>query len=235
MAEHAHKYAVSDKHAAFAEKIVRQIMSRYGVSPTYYKDYLGAAYTGLLEAAERFDSSSTIPFEKYAFLRVRGAVIDHIRESFGESAKANKAIRILQASDCLSEDFNQIRAQLNTDQIDEALAEVLDYAAKGALIFRLNYLECEEDTINDLSTSHSAEEQMIEYEINETLAAAIKCLPPREQQIVLMYYYQDLSFKEIADILLVTRSWVSRMHSRAIRVLRDKMDEIMSQQEQLAV
>jgi RNA polymerase sigma factor for flagellar operon FliA len=231
MADTAEHYAVTEQHGEFAERIVKQVMARYGVSPTFYREYVGAAYTGLLEAAERFDPDENIPFEKYAYLRVRGSVIDHIRQNICESHRSFRAAKLLQASDCLTDDFQQIRSQLNSENIDEALAEVLDYAAKGALIFRLNYFDCEEELSSEITPAQCAEHQALEKELNAILTSAVELMPPREKNIIHMYYYQDYSFQEIAKKLAVGRSWVSRMHSKAIGLLREKMDELMSLQE----
>ena len=189
-------------------------------------DYLGAAYTGLIEAIDRYDPDSEVPFEKYAYFRVRGAIIDYIRKSSSLTPREYNAARLLRASDCLSEDFQYIKARIGKADMDQSLAEVLDYAARGGLVFRLNYIDHEEEILDEKYVTQSPEELTIERQVQKIILQSVAELPPREQEIIYSYYFEGKTFQEIGDgPLKASRSWVCRMHSRAIRVLRKKVTD----------
>ena len=201
------KEEIDSGYLEYAKQITKQVMARFRVAPHFFDDYLSAAYSGLVEAASRYDTDSDVPFEKYAYFRVRGAVIDHIRQSAGHSSREYRAAQLLQASDCLTEDFQQIRPRLDARSIDEALAEVLDFAAKGALLFRMNYFECEEEIVENQDEQRSPEDEALFRESSALLKQAVSELPPREQIIINAFYFEGKSFQQIADEdLHVTRS-----------------------------
>lgn len=149
---------LAEEHFPFVDRVVRQVMSRYKIVPNNYRDFLGAAYLGLLEAAERYDTSSHVPFKKYAYLRVRGAVIDHIRNTSGQTPTEYRAAKMLKASECFAQDMARIRPILDGAESDVALAKVLEYAANGALLFRMDYQDHEEEVLEFHSPPEAPDE-----------------------------------------------------------------------------
>ena len=222
---------LAEKYSLFIERVVRQVMSRFSIPPTLSSEYLGAAYSGLIEAAERFDESTGVPFEKYAYLRVRGSIIDYIRESCSESSRSAKAAKLIRASDCIAEDFQSIKPRINSDEVDQALAEALDYVAKGALIFRLNYHDYEEEIQQETDITIDQEEQFHSKKIQEALYRSIEDLPAREKQVLISYYFKDRSFQQIGNEIGVSRSWVCRVHAKSLNVLKKLLEERLAQGE----
>jgi len=199
------------------------LMVKFNAAPHFYDDYLSAAYSGLVEAASRYDTETGVPFEKYAYLRVRGAIIDQIRQDSGQSKREYRALQLMQAAHVLSDDFWHSRGCPAADS-HEGLAEVLEFAAQGALIFRLNYLDCEEEITNKQDEIPCSEKQLLEREVSQHLCKLIDQLPDTERTLIYAFYFEGLSLQEIARTRLnITRSWASRLHTRALQLLKEQV------------
>ncbi|MGA1191272.1 MAG: sigma-70 family RNA polymerase sigma factor [Bdellovibrionota bacterium] len=220
----------AENYLHFAQIVAKQQMMKFHAAPHYYDDYLSAAYSGLVEAASRYDGNTGVPFEKYAYFRVRGAIIDHIRQDSGQSKREYRALQVIQSVNLLSDEFWKINNYQPIDE-DEELAEVLEFAAQGALIFRLNYLEHEDEITQRQEEIPCSEKQLMQQQQADTLRKAINQLPESERTLLQAFYFEGLSLNEIAKKRLeITRSWASRLHARALLLLKEVLSE--SQREQ---
>lgn len=216
-----------DEHLQFARSVAKQVMSRFKASPHYYDEYVSAAYYGLIEAASRYDRKSDVPFERYAYLRVRGAVIDHLRKDSGQGRYEYKATQLMQAGELLLEDFYKTRNSSSVREPSKDLADVLEFAARGGLVFRLNYLECEEELVEAGQVGADPDEALHRKNKAEMLRELVASLPEKERIVIECLYLEGLSLQEIAeDRLQVTRSWVSRVHTRALKHLKQKVSGV---------
>jgi len=212
------------EHLPLARRIVGQIYVSLG--PTVSRDDLYSAATlGLVEAAHRYDETGGAKFETFAYLRIKGAVMDCLRASdwLGKSARdrLNRLRRCMYAFQ---------GRQGRKPSVDE-LAREAGMSEEGVLRY-LSYAKW--DSVASLDESQGAGEngaslaalipakvptplENLEHAENvERLVEAIHALPEREKQIIVMYYYEELYMAEIARVLNISESRVSQLHTRAV-------------------
>jgi len=189
-------------------------------------DLIGAGALGLVEAAHRYDPSRGVKFTTFAYPRIRGAIIDHLRQHdpLGKSAR----VQLSSLRQCLSD----LHGRTGRKPTIEELAREAGMAEQSVL----QYLSYEKwDSVGSLAdgegpdgTERSALAALIPAETAtpleelewqerlERLRAAIERLPEREKSIIVMYYYEELYVAEMAEILQVSQSRVSQLHARAL-------------------
>jgi RNA polymerase sigma factor FliA len=221
--------------------LVRFVVSRLCI-PTVtvldQEDLVSFGVIGLINAIDRFDPSRGIRFEAFATARIRGAVIDQLRAINWLPRSAVKRIR--QVEDALA-DLEQRLGRSPTEK--EAAAEMDVSLARyrhmlqevGTTVFSLDAplssLAAEDDTISaaelleDAQTPGPAER--LEYdELLAALNRAANQLPPRERQLLSLYYQKEMTMKEISNILHVSESRVCQLHMQAIARLRTAMNTL---------
>jgi len=213
----------------FAEAVVKKIMKSMSLPAELISELLAAADFGLVEAAHNFDFNRGSDFRSYAYLRIRGSVIDAVRKISSISRNSYMYGKALEAVQLLRE--NQI-AEIQESATkpmngDEMLAKVFDIAADGALAFRLSYEDIETEVAEEANKELNPEEHLCRDRFRSQLRSIIATLPEAERTIIEGYYFHDKQFVDIANEEAgLSKSWVSRLHGRAIRMLRDKMLEL---------
>ena len=193
-------------------------------------EYIAAGYLGLVEAAERFDGRDGRPFKPFAFLRIRGAIIDSIRITSHVSSKAYRMSKALQSAQELKEEMKIAHANsFNTNVKAKAvenqakLARILEYAAQGILVFRLSLTEVAGEVSAIADERANPEEMAVANSNLQNMLDLVETLPQKERTIIKEHYYHGKSFIEIADEQQgMSKSWVSRLHSRALQRLKEK-------------
>ena len=183
---------------------------------------------GLIDAAHRFDESRGIKFETFAERRVRGAMIDALRRDAWPRG-IRRVRRELEAA------REELRHQLGCEPSLSDLAKHLgaDETRLGRTIVRINTIESTSplatgDSVDEANlppvmvpSEPTAPDQECElHEVRDRVRSAISALPPRERKVVGMYYYGDVTMKEIGCEIGVNESRVSQLHARAIQRLR---------------
>jgi RNA polymerase sigma factor for flagellar operon FliA len=186
---------------------------------------------GLIDAAHRFDDSRGIKFETFAERRIRGAMIDALRKDAWPRG-VRRVRRELEAA------REKLRATLGHEpSLADLAAEVgSDEARLGKTIVRLNTIESTSpfSTVESVDEAHlpavmvpaEPERPDVQFERNEVrdrVRNAIATLPPREQRVISMYYYSEITMKDIGTALGVNESRVSQLHARALKRLRDAL------------
>jgi RNA polymerase sigma factor FliA len=186
---------------------------------------------GLIDAAERFDASRGIKFETFAERRIRGAMIDALRKDAWPRG-VRRVRRELEAA------REKLRVTLGHEPSLADLAREIgaDEKRLGKTIVRINTIE----STSPLSCGDSVDEAQLpavlvpaeperpdlayeKSEVRERVRGAIESLPPREQRVIALYYYGEVTMKEIGSELGVNESRVSQLHARALRRLRDAL------------
>lgn len=204
------------------------------------EDLVSYGLLGLIGALERFDPSRNIKFETYAIARIRGSIIDELRaldwvprsvRSWGRKVEAavtaleNRLGRaptdeeIACELGITPEEFECILSDLSSTSV-VALEELWDSA--GSTNEKPNLL----DTLEDAEAPDPWKTYRVQA-VKETLAAAIERLPERERVVITLYYYEGLTLREIGEILGVTESRVSQLHTKAILRLRGRLREVL--------
>lgn len=191
------------------------------------EDLYGAGVVGLIDAVERYDPTLGVAFTTFAELRVRGAILDNLRSLDWASRSTRRRSREVQAAYAHVEqekgraaDEEEVAARMNIP-LSELYAILQDM--HGLTITNLD--EPDEttgltaaDMVRDTAASPS--QQFEETERRRTLTEAIGKLPERERQVVALYYLEELTMKEIGEVLSVTESRVSQLHTQAVVRLR---------------
>ena len=210
-------------------KIARQVVT-YLRPPLSFEDMVSAGTVGLVRAARDFDPSHQAEFKTYAYIRIKGAILDELRDWSFMPANLSKQIRIAQQ---LS---RQITEQTGTAPTDEELAEKLgitvdelyetfENARAQHFVSLDGYGEDTPALGNILATTHASrpDEQIERAELIDKLTEAIQHLSQRQRQVVVLYYQQHLTMKQIAEILEITESRVSQLHASALFNLSVKL------------
>ncbi len=204
--------------------LVRIVCGRLAVSlpPHLDKDdLLSSGFFGLLDAIDRFDVTRNIKFETYAGVRIRGAMIDYLRSKDWIPVSMRQKIRKYEQTVCRLE--NELGRTATDDELAEALEisleelQTLVNQSNSATVIPLEeYLRTDAAEAIDTNPANSTEL----FEIKETLAKAIERLPERERLVVSLYYYEEMTLKEISLVLHLTEARISQLHTKAIMKMR---------------
>ncbi len=204
--------------------LVRTVCGRLAVSlpPHLDKDdLLSSGFFGLLDAIDRFDVTRNIKFETYAGVRIRGAMIDYLRSKDWIPVSMRQKIRKYEQTVCRLE--NELGRTATDDELAEALEisleelQTLVNQSNSATVIPLEeYLRTDAAEAIDTNPANSTEL----FEIKETLAKAIERLPERERLVVSLYYYEEMTLKEISLVLHLTEARISQLHTKAIMKMR---------------
>ncbi|MCM1025668.1 MAG: FliA/WhiG family RNA polymerase sigma factor [Roseburia sp.] len=218
-------------------KVVAGRLSMYLGYNVEYEDLVSYGIFGLIDAIDKFDCLKDVKFETYASLRIRGAILDQIRKMDW----IPRTIRQKQKKiDHVIREIEQATGHAATDEeIARGLGisddEYQDWQSQMKItgVVSLNeYMEQGSDVSQDYgrhTTAHfeAPEEKVEREELAATLGEALKLLTEKEQKVITLYYYEELTLKEISNILEVSESRVSQLHTRALQKMKVKMGSYM--------
>ena len=189
-------------------------------------DLMGAGMLGLLDAVEKFDPAKGVLFKTYAEMRVRGAMLDSLRDLDWAPRSMRRRAREVEAA------YAEAERSRGTAS-DSDVAGILGISVKefhtllgeirGLTITGFNSSKEDENGPAELVPADAGQTPMALYEradIQTRLAGAVERLPTRERQVVSLYYVEELTMKEIGAVLGVTESRVSQIHTQAVIRLR---------------
>lgn len=197
-------------------------------------DLVSSGVVGLLDAVDKFDHSRGIKFKTYAEFRIRGSMLDYLREMdwFPRSARRNAA-RLQNA-------YARLESLLGHPPSEEEVAEELDLSVEnlrkqlalysGLNVFSLDVPRDDEDSIatgiqkvlGEAARNEARQEELLR-ELKEVLGNAIDLLPEREKQLIALYYHEELTMKEIGAIFGLGEPRICQLHSQAVLRLRGKL------------
>lgn len=218
------------EYLPLVKRIAYHLMTRLPTS-VEVDDLIQAGLMGLLDAVERFDDGHGAHFATYATQRIRGAMLDELREADWASRNVRKAARqIKQAIHTLEQRLGRPPTEqeiANEMQLDiNAYFDLLNDARGAQLLY---YEDLHEEGGEDFLERFADDIAQGPFEIlasrhfKRALAQAVAQLPEREKQLMGMYYEQEMNFKEIGAVLGVSESRVCQLHSQAISRLRSRL------------
>ncbi|MCR1933637.1 FliA/WhiG family RNA polymerase sigma factor [Clostridium tepidum] len=238
--------AVADNNLYVKEEIVKKyiplvkyIASRVIIGKTKYIEYedlVSYGMIGLMDALNKFDESKGMKFSTYASIRIKGSMIDELRRnspiSKGAMDKLNKyneAVEKLQKKLNKEPNLIQIADELNISL--KEVSEIENYINYISVISLEDLIFSSEDEVPLIGTikddkSPSPEKYVEEEEQLDYLAKAIELLNEKDRLVITLYYYEELTLKEIGKILNVSESRVCQLHSRAIVHLKKAMAKL---------
>lgn len=203
-----------------------------------FDDLVGFGVFGLLDAIDKFDPDKSVKFKTYAVTRIRGAIFDELRSIDWVPRSVRQKTREVE------EAIGSLEAQLGRTATDQEIARSLGMGEgeflktmmkiSGTSVLSLNDVWFSGDENDKVSIGDSIEspsslnpDVIVEKEeIRRVIISAISELPEKEKKILVLYYYEDLTLKEIGQVLEVTESRVSQLHTKAILRLRAKLTNI---------
>ena len=218
-------------------KLVAGRLSMYLGYNVEYDDLVSYGIFGLIDAIDKYDYAKEVKFETYASLRIRGAILDQIRKmDWIPRTIRQKQKRI----DAVCKD---IETRLGRSATDEEIAselgisddEYLEWQSQMKItnVVSLNeYMEQGAEVPaegNQFTTSRfdSPEENIEKEERKKVLEESLEQLTEKEKKVILLYYYEDLTLKEISNVLEVSESRISQLHTRALQKMKTKMEDYM--------
>ena len=196
-------------------------------------DLIQVGLIGLTEALSRFEATQGVQFETFATQRIRGAMLDELREYDWVSRSTRKSQRDIEES------MRRLEHRLGRSPLESEIAADMgisleDYQSmltkvRGSQLIYLEDMTNNSDDEDGFLDRHMGDPNadpvniLRDQRLRQALVEAIKNLPEREQHIMSLYYEQDMNLKEIAAVLKVTESRVCQLHSQSIARLRAKM------------
>ncbi len=220
--------AIVERHAPLVKRIAHHLMARLPAS-VIVDDLIQSGMIGLLEAAKNFDGSKGASFETFAGIRIRGAMLDEIRKGDWTPRSVHKNSRTI------TEAIAQVERETGGDARDVDIAaklnvplaqyhQMLNEVNAGKLV-AIEDLGVSEDVIGDEQSKGSDVpfEDLMQGAFQKALAHAITTLPEREAIVLSLYYDEELNLREIGEVLEVSESRVSQIHSQAMLKLKSRM------------
>lgn len=214
-------------------KVVAGRLSMYLGYNVEYEDLVSYGIFGLIDAIDKFDCMKDVKFETYASLRIRGAILDQIRKMDWIPRTIRQKQKRIDAA------IKEIETQHGRSATDEEIAKILGITDEEYLdwqsqmkitnVVSLNeFLEQGSEISNEAGSTKSAafdspEEILERDELKKMLAQALELLTEKERKVIVLYYYEDLTLKEISNILEVSESRISQLHTRALQKMRGKL------------
>ncbi len=224
------------KYSPLVHYVVRKInLGKTGTLEA--DDLIGFGSFGLMDAIDKFDPAKNVKFKTYAVTRIRGSIYDELRSidwvprSVRQKAKAvEQAINAVEARTGRTAEDQEIANEMGID-IREFYTTMTKISGTTMLSLDNNPYPGTDDKISMIDTIESPSsinpDVSVEREaVKELVIKGINELPEKEKKVLILYYYEDLTLKEIGEVLNVTESRVSQLHTKAIIRLRAKLAEI---------
>ena len=237
-AELWHEYKKS-KSVAIRDRLIRQYMplvkwvagrvSTGMPDSVEFDDLVGFGQFGLLDAINKFDIDKGVKFKTYATTRIRGAIFDELRELDWVPRSVRQKSREIE--DTIVASDAEIAKAMNMTEAEYQSAVM---KVSGTSVLSLNDVWYSGDESEHVSIGDSIEapnslnpDVIVEREeIRRVIIQAINELPKNEKMVIVLYYHEDLSFKEIGQVLNVSESRISQLHSKANLRLRAKLTSV---------
>ena len=218
-------------HLPLVKHIAHRLVSHAGDSVDF-EDMVSAGTVGLVKAAKSFDRSKDVAFKTYAYIRIKGAIIDELRSISFVPSGVYQQIKKIEAA------YSQLTSKNGNPPSDEALAKHLNLPvakmyhyleeARKQNFISMNKLGAGSDDEENkqfvpASSIESPDQQLERKELLEQLTQAIISLPKRDREMIILYYQRNLTMKEVAMVLNITESRVSQIHASALFKLSMKM------------
>lgn len=217
-------------------KLVAGRLSMYLGYNVEYEDLVSYGVFGLIDAIDKFDYGKNVKFETYASLRIRGAILDQIRKMDWIPRSVRQKQKKIDAA-CI-----KIETELGRTATDEELAKELEVSVDELYNWQgqtnVNNLVSLDEFVEQgsevrmeaISNSHFEQpEKVIEKaELTQMISEALSQLTEKENRVVTLYYYEEMTLKEISEVLEVSESRVSQLHTKALVKLKKHLGVYMN-------
>lgn len=223
------QHQLIERYAPLVKRIAYHLLARLPAS-VQVDDLLQSGMIGLLEAAKKYDSSKGASFETFAGIRIRGAMLDEVRKGDWAPRSVHRNSRMV------SDAIRKVEARTGRDAKDHEVAAELELSLTdyygilgdtlGSRLFSFDDLlqDGEQGALHEeLGDSGEAGAELEQERFQQALVEAIGQLPERERLVLSLYYDEELNLKEIGEVLGVSESRVSQLHSQCAARLRARL------------
>ncbi|MDP5032725.1 MAG: RNA polymerase sigma factor FliA [Paraglaciecola sp.] len=222
------KNELVERHAPLVKRIAHHLLARLPAS-VLVDDLIQAGMIGLLEASRNFDGSKGASFETFAGIRIRGSMLDEIRKGDWTPRSVHKNGR------AITQAIREVERETGRDARDVDVAEKLQVSidvyhqmlleVNSGKLIGIEDLGVTEDVVSTEQTkgSDTPFEDLLQGSFQKALAHAITTLPERDAIVLSLYYDEELNLREIGEVLDVSESRVSQIHSQAMLKLKSRM------------
>lgn len=214
-------------------KIVAGRLSAYLGYNVEYDDLVGYGIFGLIDAIDKFDYGKGVKFETYASLRIRGAILDQIRKMDWIPRSLRQKQKKIDAA--VSKIENVYGRAATDEEIAKEIGietdELMNWQgqAKVTNIVSLDeFIEASGEKEMGFVKPNAFEQPehvVMKNELRQQLAESLKILTEKERKVILLYYYEDLTLKEISSVLEVSESRISQLHTKALQKMKTKLGD----------
>lgn len=212
--------------------VAGRLFSSYG-NNVEFDDLMSYGVFGLIDAIEKYDYSRGVKFDTYAQLRIRGAIIDHLREIDWLPRSVRQKAKELEKAYC---DLENVLGRTPSDkEIADKMGVSVDAFQKKiqtvstySIVSLDDLLDQKKEQISDNHNDSTPEDIVDKIEIKNILIETVNELPEKEKKIITLYYYEELTYKEIGKLLGISESRVSQLHTKATIKLKNKLKIILS-------
>lgn len=213
-------------HATMVKRIAHHLLGRLPQS-IQLDDLIQAGMMGLLEAIKNYDSTKGASFETYAGIRIRGHMLDEVRRNDWVPRSVHRNSRTISAA------VKKVENRLGRDAKDQEIAAELQIDLKdyylmlqdsvGSQVYGFEDLGVSDDSLLSEGIFVEPHVSVLREDMIKQLAQIIESLPKNERLVLSLYYEQDLNLKEIGEVLGVSESRVSQIHSQATLRIRSRI------------
>jgi RNA polymerase sigma factor for flagellar operon FliA len=219
-----------EKHLSLVKKIAQHLIGRLPAT-VQAEDLMQAGMLGLLESAKNYDADKCASFETYASIRVRGSMLDEIRKNDWVPRSVHRNTRRI------SEAVRHVENSMGRDARDIEVATKLEMSLKeyhqilqdsnGVRVFGFEEVGINEDSVAvGISGPIQSPLEGLQYEdFRQNLNKGIEGLPERERMVLTLYYEEELNLREVGEVLGVSESRASQIHSQAMLRLQSRLKE----------
>jgi RNA polymerase sigma factor for flagellar operon FliA len=198
-----------------------------------YDDLVGYGIIGLLDAVEKFDYKLGHKFETYANIRIRGSIVDQLRsldwiprsmrQKYKKIEAATKKLQNVYGTD-IKDDILAKELGISLAELNEWLQQVSTFTivSLDEKISENGNIDIQEDT-----DALTPEASLMNDETKRMLKDMITSLPEKEKRIIELYYYSELTYREIAEIMGISESRISQLHTKAITKLQTNLKDLL--------
>lgn len=218
-----------ERHAPLVKRIAHHLIARLP-SSVVLEDLIQSGMIGLLEAARKYDAAKGASFETYAGIRIRGAIIDEVRRGdwtprsvHRNGRRVAESIKIVEARIGRDAQDVDVAAEMGVS-LDEYYSLLKDSSSSRLFSFDELHEGSDQSAGEEIASGDAHPDELQEDgAFKKALAGAIGLLPEREQLVFALYYDEELNLKEIGQVLGVSESRVSQIHSQAALRLRSRL------------
>lgn len=222
-------------HYSYIARAVAVQMRGISLNYAQLEDIVNQGIITLIDCVEKFDPDKGIKFDSYAFMRVRGAIIDFVRKQDW----LPRRVRVTAKAICAAHDYlaNELMREPSQQELADHLDMPLEKLSRSYGEISNSVMLSFEGTIQNIAQTGGAdrmvdedsapEQSIFKNELRETLKNAIDSLSERERLVVSLYYYERLRLSDIAKVLEVSEQRVSQINSKAIMKLKYTMENYM--------